>query len=90
MSSQYRHFLQDMLEFCSEVMGPLNAAINFFLYNLMSRRFRREFLRLLRQTQLCGCCGEDGEDISRSEGSNRVPSVSLETFRGTVAIEGAA
>ncbi|ELT92371.1 hypothetical protein CAPTEDRAFT_191250 [Capitella teleta] len=37
----------DTLHACAEIMGPLNSAINFFLYNVTSRRFRREFLHLL-------------------------------------------
>ena len=37
---------------CAELMGPLNSCINFFLYNLTSRRFRKEFVRIM----CAGCC----------------------------------
>ncbi|ELU10701.1 hypothetical protein CAPTEDRAFT_191067 [Capitella teleta] len=56
-----------LLDFCCEIMGPLNAAINFFLYNLTSRRFRREFTHLVRAS--C-CCGSRLDDVTRSDCSN--------------------
>jgi hypothetical protein len=55
----------------ADIFYVVNSSVNFIIYCLLGRKFRGEFLKILRKA---GCLSQDEESKTRSSGSTSVQS----------------